>query len=269
MLGSVQPASVTEEVHEHAGIGAFACIVIPCFNEAARLDREALIGLAADPSVRLLFVDDGSTDSTRDVLNDLSSRSDSIEVLGLRQNRGKAEAVRQGMIRALEGTAPLVGYYDADLATPPSELVRLVAALMNHPGTEVVLGARVAMLGRSIDRHAHRHYAGRLFATAASVALGIGVYDTQCGAKVFRRSPALVAATSAPFRSDWAFDVELLDRLLRGSTAAEPVPVSAFREMPLEAWRDVAGSQMRWSASVAALLAVGRIGRDRRRAARR
>ena len=241
-----------------------ACIVIPCFNEAARLDRDALLALVADGALQLLFVDDGSTDGTGAVLSALEAASDRIGVLRTDRNRGKAEAVRQGLVAALGGTAPLVGYYDADLATPPEELVRLIDTLREHAEVECVLGARVALLGTSIQRRAARHYAGRLFASAASAALGVRVYDTQCGAKVFRRNAAFVAATERPFRSRWAFDVELLDRLLRGTDSAAPIGPETLLEVPLHAWRDVGGSRLGMPEAMLAVLEVARIGIRRR-----
>jgi hypothetical protein len=71
------------------------------------------------------------------------------------------------------------------------------------------------------------------------------VYDTQCGAKVFRRTAALEAALDQPFSGRWAFDVELIGRLHLGTRAAPGVPISRFVEMPLREWRDVAGSTLR------------------------
>ena len=246
-----------------------ACIVIPCFNEAQRLDRAAVLGLAAHGSVRLLLVDDGSTDATASVLAGLATESANIEVLTLSTNQGKAEAVRQGMVAALAGDTEFVGYYDADLATPPDELLRLVDIASATPDVVCVLGARVALLGAAIHRRAVRHYAGRLFASVASAALGVVVYDTQCGAKVFRRCDALSAATDRPFRSRWAFDVELLDRMLTGSDGVAPIRASELLEVPLHAWHDVSGSQMRLSGAAMALLGVARIGLARRRRGRR
>jgi glycosyl transferase family 2 len=166
-------------------------------------------------------------------------------VLTLAENVGKAEAIRRGLAHAIDSGASIVGYYDADLATPPSELLRLVDVLDSKSELEFVLAARVRLLGRHIQRHAARHYLGRLFATAASLILQIPVYDTQCGAKVFRTSPAVREAFARPFRSSWVFDVELIGRLLKGSETAAPVPLSAFEEMPLREWRDVPGSRLR------------------------
>lgn len=246
-----------------------ACIVIPCFNEAARLDRAAVLGLAAHGSVRLLLVDDGSSDATASVVAKLAAESARIEVLTLSKNQGKAEAVRRGIVAALGGDTEFVGYYDADFATPPEELLRLVDVAAATPDVVCVLGARVALLGTAIHRRAVRHYAGRLFASAASAALGVAVYDTQCGAKVFRRGDALNSATARPFRSRWAFDVELLDRLLTGADGVAPIRASELLEVPLHAWRDVPGSRMRLSGAAMALLGVARIGLARRRHGRR
>jgi dolichyl-phosphate beta-glucosyltransferase len=128
-----------------------------------------------------------------------------------------------------------------------------------------VFGSRVARLGSSIERNAWRHYLGRAYATVASIALGITVYDTQCGAKVFRVNETLVAALAEPFRSSWAFDVELLGRLLRGTPSTPGEPVTSFVEVPLDTWRDVAGSKLRVAPALGALADLVTIARNRRR----
>jgi hypothetical protein len=107
------------------------------------------------------------------------------------------------------------------------------------------MGSRVQLLGRRIERSSLRHYAGRVFATGASLSLGLPVYDTQCGAKLFRPSPALACALEQPFTSRWAFDVELLGRLLRPDTGVPPVAAERIREEPLLVWSDVPGSKLR------------------------
>jgi dolichyl-phosphate beta-glucosyltransferase len=69
------------------------------------------------------------------------------------------------------------------------------------------------------------------------------VYDTQCGAKFFRATPALSRALDRPFRSRWAFDVELLGRLLSGG--AEALREDDLLEVPLRRWTHVGGSKLR------------------------
>jgi dolichyl-phosphate beta-glucosyltransferase len=221
-------------------------VVVPCYNEAARLDTAPLLAFVdshADAS--LLLVDDGSTDATAAVLDRLAAERPRgrIRVLSLTPNGGKAEAVRRGLRDALAGGAEIVGYLDADLSTPPAEIDDLLAALA-RPGVQVAIGARVGMLGYDIDRSAVRHYLGRVFATAASIILRARVYDTQCGAKLFRAGPAVAEALSTAFLSRWAFDVELLGRLLIGTPGAPALPLHAIVEVPLPVWHDVKGSKL-------------------------
>jgi dolichyl-phosphate beta-glucosyltransferase len=239
-------------------------VVVPCYNEAARLDTAAFLSLAKTDGLSLVFVDDGSTDSTGRILASLADESDAIRVATLRSNQGKAEAVRQGLQRALTEHPRFVSYYDADLATPPEELLRLIDTAAENPGLSAVLGARVARLGSRVERSVVRHYLGRIFATAASLALGVTVYDTQCGAKVFRVSPVVEKAVAKPFRSRWAFDVEFLQRLLAGSSELDGLQEHELLELPLNSWRHVTGSKLRMSHAVGAALELLRIAGIRR-----
>lgn len=225
--------------------GEELCLVVPCYNERARLRPDAFEPLWADPSVHLVLVDDGSTDGTVEVLRTMAQDRPTVEIMVLERNAGKGEAVRQGLLRARARGSSWVGYLDADLATPPAEILRLFAHGCDRVGTEVVLGSRVALLGRSVQRSAFRHYTGRGFATLASLVLAKPVYDTQCGAKLFRATPALDRALTRPFRSRWAFDVELLGRLDRAGT-----PPEAFWEEPLQCWHDADGSRRTVRASI-------------------
>jgi glycosyltransferase involved in cell wall biosynthesis len=235
--------------------------VVPCFNEAERLDQTAFAALVhASAPAQLVLVDDGSSDQTLAVLRALARQvGASTEIVALPKNRGKAEAVRQGLRRALDGEAKIVSYIDADLATPPDELARL-ATLVRNGHYDLLMGSRVQLLGRTIERSHLRHYLGRVFATAASLSLRLPVYDTQCGAKLFRRTPALVAALAQPFTSHWAFDVELIGRLLHPPIGVLPIAVEHIREEPLLAWTDVPGSKLRPAAALRSGIDLLRLG---------
>jgi glycosyltransferase involved in cell wall biosynthesis len=222
---------------------ARACIVIPCFNEEARLDRDAYEQFLRTQGnrVELLFVNDGSSDNTLGLLREFERRHPTrVHVIDQQPNQGKAEAVRNGMQQALNTGADYVGYFDADLATPLEAVWDFVYALERNPDVDLVLGARVALLGRTIDRRASRHYLGRLFATAASVVLALPVYDTQCGAKLMRTGSRAADLFRRPFRSRWIFDVELIARYLTQTRRT-----NGIYELPLLTWRDVGESKVK------------------------
>jgi glycosyltransferase involved in cell wall biosynthesis len=242
-------------------------LVVPCYNEAARLDPGAFLAfLASHPRVALLFVNDGSTDRTAEILDGLGgAAADAIAVLRL-PHGGKAEAVRRGILEAIDRGAPLVGFWDADLATPLAALDDFLALARRRPDLDIFLGSRVNLLGRQVHRPSWRHYASRTFATAVSLALDLPVYDTQCGAKIFRAGEAVAGVFARPFSSPWIFDVELLARYLRVPVAeGEPPRSQRIYEVALRWWHDVPGSKLRWTDWVRALGELLAIWRERRR----
>ena len=209
---------------------------------------------------RLLFVDDGSSDGTATLLEELCARAPlALSTLSLSPNGGKAEAVRRGLLHAMKERVEVVGYLDADLATPLSELARMLE-LLSHSSAYAVFGARVALLGHDVNRRGLRHYGGRVFATLAALTLGLEVYDTQCGAKIFRNLPAVAEAFERPFCVDWIFDVEVIARLqqlaLRGHLP--PVKQGVF-ELPLLKWTDVSGSKVRPQDALRAIVDLHRL----------
>lgn len=223
-------------------------IVVPCFNEAKRLDSEAFLGFIQQQGcIRFLFVNDGSTDGTLQRLHALKERDPArIDVLSLEKNSGKAEAVRQGMLRASERGAKYAAYWDADLATPLEEIPKFREILEDNPKLVLVMGSRIRLLGRDIERTATRHVLGRGFASAASLALKLKVYDTQCGAKMFRVSPEIRQVFSDPFCSRWIFDVELLARMIAQTQVGNLSPAEEIIcERPVSRWKDVKGSKLK------------------------
>ena len=241
-------------------------LVVPCYNEAARLDPEAFLAFAAArPGLQLVMVDDGSRDGTWEVLERMRAAAP-VAVTTIRQpdNRGKAEAVRTGILAGFSQGAALVGFFDADLATPLETVDDFLAVLRDKPDIEFVLGSRVMLMGRDIRRKARRHYFGRVFATAASHALDLPVYDTQCGAKVLRANPATATLFERPFRSRWIFDVELILRYLRLPAApGEPRRRDRLYELVLPAWHDRPGSKLAWYDFARAMVELGYIWRER------
>ena len=238
-----------------------AAIIVPCYNEADRLHAPNVLALATQAHCTVVLVNDGSTDGTEQMLATLAAEQPDIHVVSLPRNKGKGEAVRQGLLWATSAGFDIVGFCDADFATPVAE----VAALTDTCRAQhvVVLGSRVALLGHHIERSLPRHYSGRVFGTLSSVVLGFQVYDTQCGAKTFRNTPELRTTIAPPFASRWAFDVEMLGRL-----AIEYQGTDGFKEVPLQEWHDVAGSKLSLRASLRSTADLLRIRRSLRRTRR-
>jgi dolichyl-phosphate beta-glucosyltransferase len=239
-------------------------IVVPCYNEALRLKTAEFLACArACPDITFLLVDDGSRDATWSVLEHLRDESgQSIHILRKPRNGGKAEAVRDGMNYALQRLRPdVAGFWDADLATPLEAIEDLRCILLRQPAIEMVFGARVQLLGRHVARRPIRHYLGRIFATAVSTMLRLPIYDTQCGAKLFRVTPQLAQALAEPFVSKWVFDVEIIARFIRLNHRDPAAVASRIYEFPLNVWEDVAGSKVRPSDFLKAFRDVVRIHR--------
>jgi dolichyl-phosphate beta-glucosyltransferase len=235
-------------------------VVIPCFNEAHRLDLRAFVEHSVRADSALLFVNDGSSDETGDVLDEFCSLNPTnFSALHLQRNSGKAEAVRQGVLHAFQRRPTFIGYWDADLATPLEAVAEFRDYLSANPRVEMLLGSRVRLLGRTIERRISRHCAGRVFATAASWVLQLPVYDTQCGAKLFRATARTRWLFDEPFRSRWIFDVELLARFVHSLSAAQQSPEEVIHELPLRQWRDVAGSKVRPSDFIRAAIQLADI----------
>lgn len=220
-------------------------LVIPCYNEERRLPADELRRFALEGiTIEILLVNDGSRDGTLGLLESLQAEHPSrFSVLNLERNSGKAEAVRRGMLAAMARRPDLVGFWDADLATPLTELKDFIAIFGMRPEIEMVFAARVRLLGRSISRNPRRHYVGRVGATLISSSLGLAVYDTQCGAKLFRVSDGMREIFAEPFLSRWIFDVEIIARFVRqrGRDAA----ARGIYELPIKAWHDVKGSKVK------------------------
>jgi dolichyl-phosphate beta-glucosyltransferase len=220
-------------------------MVVPCYNEELRLPAIQFRQFLCESRFQFVFVDDGSLDKTLDRLESVrQGKEDRVFVLRLPANQGKAEAVRMGFNFALDRGADFVGYWDADLATPLEAIPQFMAIFENRPDLDMVFGARVKLLGRHVHRQITRHYLGRVFATVVSTLLRLPIYDTQCGAKIFRVRPGTPQLTAEPFRSRWVFDVELLARYI-GQLGSAQMAAQRIYEFPLDSWEDIGGSKVK------------------------
>ncbi len=198
--------------------------MIPCYNEEQRLPRTIeqieryLDGKQA--SYELILVDDGSADGTRRVMDAAAGRHDGIRVEALPQNRGKGRALAVG-VEAARGDEVLIT--DADLSTPIEELDKLQAAL--HDGAGVAIGSRALHASRvEISQPVYRVLMGKGFNLIVQAVLLPGIWDTQCGFKLFRGEVA--HSVFAGLTTDgFGFDPEVLYRARKQGVRIAEVPV--------------------------------------------
>lgn len=219
------------------------CIIIPCYNEEKRLNVKAFCDfLENNKDIDFCFVNDGSEDNTSKVLQDIKLKfSKQVILLELDKNAGKASAIREGVLYVLKNSYKFIGYWDADLSTPLFEITNMKSILEDNNELLIVLGSRIKRLGATIERKVLRHYLGRMFSTFSSLILKLPVYDSQCGAKLFRIE-VVDYLFGRPFLTNWLFDVELLARL-RNHIGVQKVLQSCY-EYPLSVWKDIGGSKL-------------------------
>jgi glycosyltransferase involved in cell wall biosynthesis len=219
------------------------CIVVPCYNEALRLDlAEFDRYLRKDTGVDFLFSNDGSTDGTLEILEKFrNANPERVFIHNLKENSGKAEAVRSGLIKICDqGQYEYVGFWDADLATPLEEIDYFFGQLVNA-GRKIAIGSRMKRLGATVERKGMRHFLGRVFSTFSSMILKLPVYDSQCGAKIFKSE--LSVLFSEKFLTSWLFDVELIARY-RNRFGIESA-LNNILEVPVNTWREKGGSKLK------------------------
>ena len=220
-------------------------LVVPCFNEAERWNDNYWATMVKETNATYLFVDDGSTDGTPEILTAFTSRNSALTT-HLPRNMGKAEAVRQGWQEILRThdlkDISALGFMDADGAFEVNDVARLidlVKAPPTDPSPEAWWSSRVALAGRNIQRNMWRHYVGRVVATYLSWGEPSIPYDTQSGLKLFEMKSDFICTIRNPFVTRWLFEMEILIRFRQ--LAGRPMRVW---EMPLLSWFDVAGSKV-------------------------
>jgi len=232
-----------------AGQTKRVALVIPCYNEAKRLNLEAYARfLETHSGVTFCFVNDGSTDRTSDLLATFAAEHPtlSIKTLSLPNNSGKGEAVRQGVLAILaeeSNAIDLVGFWDSDLATPLAELVRFVEAFAHETRLQAVVGFRKKEPAANIKRSPSRKLISAIMRVIIHTLIGLPIHDTQCGAKVFTAGLAS-KIFEKPFLARWLFDLELFLRMKQLHNAA--FLSQNLEQLHLHSWHDVPGTKLRF-----------------------
>jgi len=199
-------------------------VVIPAYNEEARvgptIGEVARFLSTQEMTYEIVVVDDGSNDSTCDVVLEAARGLQNVRLVKNGANRGKGFSVKNGFINT---GGELVLMSDADLSTPIEELTKLLAEA--RAGADIVIGSRAMKGSRIIVRQpVYRMLMGKTFNKLVRLLTVQGISDTQCGFKLFRRS-SCERLFGAQRIEGFAFDVELLFLADRMGLVVREVPV--------------------------------------------
>jgi dolichyl-phosphate beta-glucosyltransferase len=214
-------------------------IIIPCYNEEKRLSAPLLAELVdVMPDARIYLVNDGSRDQTLPLLHSLAeAHPDRVNVISFEQNEGKAKAIAKGVREVFLRASPdYIGYMDADFSTPIREFRQLYETIVRE-GAGFIFASRIKKLNSGLNRSLFRHIVGRCVSTFIDSRFELGIYDTQCGAKIFSNATVGVAF-GEPFLANWLFDAEIFIRLKKNNILHTGI------ELPITGWKDVGGSKL-------------------------
>ena len=224
-------------------------VVIPCYNEEERLSGTEFKDFAhSNLGYHLCFVNDGSTDNTLKVLEELRKGNESnISIYDCEKNGGKAEAVRLGMLHmAKDPQLDYIGFLDADLSTDFRDFDDLVETL-DKSSFKIVSGSRMSRMGADITKESARKVISMTINLIIRTILRMPFNDTQCGAKVMDRS-VVPLLFNKPFITKWLFDVEMFIRMRKHYGKVEAKKLIC--EQPLKRWIHADGSKLSMKDSV-------------------
>ncbi len=211
-------------------------LLIPAYNEERRI--EPVLRDYADyfkknysGKFQLVVVLNGCRDNTLGVVQKVAAEFPSVSALEFAAPIGKGGALIEGLKLAPLGD--LIGYVDADGATPPHAFHDLVRRIGSD--ADCVIGSRWlpgAVL--HIEQSSKRQFASRVFHFIVDTLFGMRIKDTQCGAKVMKRQ-AVEKIHSSLRIADMAFDINLLYALKHAGFKVLEVPTE---------WTDKIGSKV-------------------------
>jgi glycosyltransferase involved in cell wall biosynthesis len=221
-------------------------IIVPCFNEAERLDLSYFNILSRIKSSVWVFVDDGSTDDTSKILKKYSNKKNIIYVK-INHNVGKSNAIAFGINYASSEISNIgwIGFMDSDGAFATSDVENIIKMTSSIGIYDAIYTSRVKMAGRNIKRNDARHIIARLITSLFGLVWKDIPYDTQSGFKLYRYVDNFNSIFIKPFKTKWFFDIELSIRNLKYKKRNLNV-----WEEPVSSWIDIPGSKINYRQSL-------------------
>jgi hypothetical protein len=208
----------------------FTAVVIPAYQAARTLGAVVRETCAAVPQAAVYVVDDGSTDGTGRVAEELAA---GVVLLSHPANRGKGAALATGITRALADGAAVLVTLDADGQHPPALIPRLVGPLTDG-SADLVMGARARMHPMPLARRCSNWLSTAL----ASRIGGQAVNDAQTGFRAFsRRVGESIRPAETRYDYETVFLLAALERGFRVGSVSIPT-IYGHSESHFRDWRD-------------------------------
>jgi glycosyltransferase involved in cell wall biosynthesis len=217
--------------------------IVPCYNESKRWNKAYWEEMVSIIDTFWVFVDDGSTDNTQNLINGL--KLSNTKLIKMSKNCGKSEAIRMGVVWSYKNLFPefeSIGYVDSDGAINKNDIEHFnkVFAEKYKANDYISLWAsRVALSGRKINRNPVRHILGRVVSLIVSARRNNIAYDTQCGLKYFPFDNRTMALFEKKFKTRWFLDIEVFIRFTLGNQKQMKI-----WEEPLMYWDEIPGSKI-------------------------
>jgi len=221
------------------------CIIIPCYNEGERLAVQKYQDFVnKQPDILLCFVNDGSIDNTRDILERIkNNHPDKVDILSYTHNQGKAEAVRTGMLYCNNNyNYKYIAYLDADLSTSLDECVSLINYMKKN--VEFCFSSRKMKDESIIMAKRHRILIGEILSLIMNRIMNLKYNDTQCGCKLFSKNLSM-QVFEKEFLSKWLFDIEIFFRIIE--IFGKKIVIKKICEVPVKSWIDNGQSKVKFS----------------------
>jgi glycosyltransferase involved in cell wall biosynthesis len=223
---------------------------VPCFNEAERFNVSYFNRLSRIQNTIWIFVDDGSSDSTGEILKNYSKRRNATYVK-IDHNVGKSNAIAFGMNYAFNKFASVgwIGFLDSDGAFAASDVESIIKMTSSFEKYDALYTSRVKMAGRNIQRNSARHIIARIITSIFGLVWRDIPYDTQSGFKLYRYSDNFNSIFINLFKTKWFFDIEFFIRFLKYQKRNIDV-----WEVPVSSWTDIPGSKINYRQSIRIIL---------------
>lgn len=217
-------------------------VIVPCFNEADRLNLAYFYELRTIQNTIWIFVDDGSTDNTSKILKKFSKETNVVN-LRMERNVGKSKAIAYGMNFASREFANIgwIGFLDSDGAFTSGDVERIIKMTGTIKRYDAIYTSRVKMAGRNIKRNNARHIVARLITSLFGLVWRDIPYDTQSGFKLYKYSNDYNSILIQPFKTKWFFDIEISIRYLK----YKEKEINVWEE-PVSSWFDISGSKINY-----------------------